>query len=417
MPVIDYLTDFLGIQGFSVVKVEKMIKKERSVIVVSLVHNRSSFLCSGCHQKVTTVYDSHWLEVQHLTFWQHLTFLRFRRYRVNCPRCGIRTEELSFVKVRGPRVTTHLAHLVSELCKVMTNKAVATFQFLHRHTVKDIDKVAMKKVQENRPLEGITVLGADEISVGKGQTYWTMISSLEGPRGPEMLAIVEGRKERSLLRFWKWFGKERARGITYAVMDMWKPYYNSFKAHCPSVQIVYDKFHVIQWLLNALNDVRKIELRKASFRFKGLLTGKKFILLSRHDHIRGKARVALNLLLSANRRLLKAYLLKESFDHLWSYSSRTWARKFFAGWKEQLKWSRLPPYKKFVQMVEDHLDGILSYCDKKISLGFIEATNLKARNVIRQAYGYRDKEYMKLKVIQVCTPWMRRFQPWELYYP
>jgi len=147
------------------------------------------------------------------------------------------------------------------------------------------------------------------------------------------------------------------------------------------------------------------------------LAGKKFILLSRQAHIRGNARIALNQLLSANRRLFKAHLLKESFDHLWSYKSRTWAIKFFQGWVAQLKWSRLKPYKRFARMIERHLDGILACCDKQVSLGYIEACNLKARNVIRQAYGYRDKEYMKLKVIQVCTPWMRRFQPWESYYP
>jgi transposase len=78
----------------------------------------------------------------------------------------------------------------------------------------------------------------------------------------------------------------------------------------------------------------------------------------------------------------------------------------------QLKWSRLKPYFRFARMVEEHLDGILAYCDKPISLGYLEATNLKVRNLIRRAYGYRDEEYMKLKIIQTCTPWMGQFQPW-----
>ena len=116
-----------------------------------------------------------------MTLWQHLTFLRFEHYRVDCPTCGVRTEALNFVGIRGPRVTHALARLVSELCKVMTNKAVGIFQALHKHTVKDIDKQAMDKIQAERPLDGLTVLGADEIAVGKGQTYWTMISAPEGP--------------------------------------------------------------------------------------------------------------------------------------------------------------------------------------------------------------------------------------------
>lgn len=394
------ITSLLNMQGFQVVNISQIEREGYNAVIVDLERTHTGYKCTGCAQVVETGYDSEEQEVHHLSLWQHLTFLRFKRFRVNCPRCGVRTEELDFVALRGPRVTKHLFAQVAELCKVMTNKAVAVFTGLHRHTVKSIDKQSLKDIQANRPLDGITVLGADEISVGKGQQYWTMISALEGPRGPELLNVVEGRKEKHLKRFWKWFGKRRAKLITHAVIDMWKPFRNSFKAHCPNVEIIYDKFHVIRHLLEALNKVRKAELKKAASRFKGLLAGKKFILLSRQAHVRGKAREALNQLLAANKRLLKAHLLKESFDHLWSYSSRTWALKFFRAWVDQLQWSRLKPYQQFARMVEKHLDGILAHCDKKVSLGYIEATNLKARNIIRRAYGYRDKEYMKLKIIQ-----------------
>ena len=88
--------------------------------------------------------------------------------------------------------------------------------------------------------------------------------------------------------------------------------------------------------------------------------------------------------------------------------------KFWSAWKAQLKWSRLAPYHEFVRLVEDHLDGILAYCDKKVSLGYVERTNLTAKNVIRRAYGYRDKDYMKLKILQACTPWMAQFRPWTV---
>ncbi|GFP40792.1 hypothetical protein HKBW3S47_02489 [Candidatus Hakubella thermalkaliphila] len=77
--------------------------------------------------------------------------------------------------------------------------------------------------------------------------------------------------------------------------------------------------------------------------------------------------------------------------------------RFGDNWKEQLKWQRLEPYKKFTAMIDRHMDGILGYCDKKVSLGYIEGTNLKARNIIRRAYGYREMEYMKLKIITACS--------------
>lgn len=401
----------LGFPGYCVAKLAIEPRRGQQSVILELKRLRRSHACGHCGRPIRKPHSSWWIEVQHLPLWQYPTFLRVRRVRVRCPACGLSLEPLPFA-ADGPMVTRPLATLVHELCKVMTVQAAGALMLLHRATVKTIDKRALEKTQAERSLDGITVLGVDEIAVGRGQTYWTMISALEGPRGPELLNVVSGRKEKDVRKFWRWFGAKRAKLVTHAVMDMWKPYRNSFKAHCPGVQIIYDKFHVIRHLLDALNKVRKAELGKAAGRFKGLLAGKKFILLSRQAHVRGKAREALNDLLAASPKLLKAHLLKESFNHLWSYKSKTCARRFFDGWKDQLKWSRLKPYHKFARMVEAHFDGILACCDKRVSLGYIEATNLKAKNLIRRAYGYRDKEYMRLKIIQACSPWMGVFRPW-----
>ena len=409
---LDCLTNLLALQGYVIIDLKVEPRRNRPAVVLTLERVRHDYECGQCHRRFKTAHSSWWFEVQHLMFWQYPTYLRVKHYRVNCPDCGVTAEPVPFVSQEA-RVTSALASLVVELCKVMSVKAVALLCLLHRGTVRNIDKQALKKQQAERPLDGITVMGVDEIAVGKGQHYWTMISALEGPRGPELLSVVNGRREKDLKPFWKWFGAERAKLITHAVMDMWRAFRNSFKAHCPGVAIIYDEFHIIRHLLEALNQVRKAEFKGASKRFRGLLAGKKFILLSRQAHVRGKARQALNQLLHANRRLFKAHLLKESFGHLWSYRSKTWARKFFQGWKDQLKWSRLKPYQKFAVVVERHLDGILAYCDKPVSLGYLEATNLKAKNLIRRAYGYRDEEYMKLKLIQICTPWMGEFKPWD----
>lgn len=412
MPEDHCLTTLLGWQGWAVVKWEQRPAGDRTAVVLSLRRLKPEYRCGKCGQAVRRLKDRREQEIQHLTLWEHLTYVRFWKARVICSTCGVTTEALPFV-AKAARVSTPLAALVAELCKVMTNKAVALFQALHRDTVKTIDKRAIRAAQAARPLDGITTLGIDEISVGRGQSYWHLVSALDGPRGAEVLFVGEGRKEKDLNKFWKWFGKPRAKQITHAVMDMWKAFRRSFAAHCPGVVILYDKFHVIRHLLEALNTVRKLEFKRASKSMKGLLCGKKFILLSRQAHVRGKARVALTQLLGRNRRLLKAHLLKESFGHLWSYRSRTWARKFFTQWVAQLKWSRLAPYHKFARMVETHLDGILAYCDKPVSLGYIEGTNLKARNIIRRAYGYRDKEYMKLKIIQACSS-LGTFRPYGI---
>lgn len=398
----DYLTELLGFQEFFVADME--IKRDGDIEKVTLVLDRlkRGYICSGCGKVLTTYYDSRIQEIRHLHLFKYLTTLMFEKVRVDCPTCGVKVENLEFLE-KYARATKELSHQTSELCKVMTIEDVSTFQSLHWETVKQIDKKAIERAQAERDLDGITVLGVDEISVGQGHKYWHMISSLEGPNGPELLYVGDGRKEEDLEPFWKWFGQERIKEITHGVMDMAKGFINSFRKHCPSIKIIYDKFHVVKHLLDALNEVRKTELKKAGEKMKGLLCGKKFILLSRERNLKGKAKQALKDLLRFNQRLFKAHLLKESFGQLWSYTYKGAAKKFWEGWKEQLKWSRLEPYKKFAQMVDRHLDGILTYCDKKVPLGYIEGTNLKAKNIIRRAYGYRDKEYMKLKIIQGCS--------------
>jgi len=411
MPM-DNFTTLLGIPGFKVIEVKQQKRNRRSRAILSLEREPGfEYRCSGCKQAVAEVrtYRTRW--VRHLLLWQHVTFLRFQQYRVMCPRCGPKVEALPWM-ARHERVTTPLAALVAELCKVMTNKAVGMLMGLHSGTVKTIDKEAMTQAQAERPLDGITVLGTDEIAVGKGQNYWHLISGMDGPRGPELLYIGEGRKEKDLESFWKWFGPERTARITHGVMDMWKGFIKSFRAHVPGILLIFDKFHILRHLSEALNKVRKQEFVKAKGRFRGLLSGKKFVLLARKAHVRGKAREALNDLLTFSKKLAKAHLLKESFVHLWSYRYKNCARRFLADWVQELRWKRLKPYEKFARMVEKHFDGILACCDKRVPLGCVEATNLHARNIIRRAYGYRDKEYMKLKIIQACSS-LGAFRPWE----
>ncbi len=121
----DYLTKLLKFQGFKVVDFQETRYDGKSAVTLTLDRTRPNYHCGKCGQAVQQGYDSAWQEIQHLTLWQHVTWLRFKRYRVNCPDCGVQTEALDFVGIRGPRVTHSLAALVHELCKVMTVKAVS----------------------------------------------------------------------------------------------------------------------------------------------------------------------------------------------------------------------------------------------------------------------------------------------------
>jgi transposase len=151
----------------------------------------------------------------------------------------------------------------------------------------------------------------------------------------------------------------------------------------------------------ALDKIRKAEYARLGGKQRQFIKGQKYTLLSHPQNLTGTGKKNLKLLLAANKRLNTAYLLKESFGQLWDYNREAWARKFFENWRASLKWQRLKPYEKFAGMIERHWDGIAAYCqpENKVALGFVEGLNNKIRVMQRRAYGLRDEEYLRLKVL------------------
>jgi transposase len=164
--------------------------------------------------------------------------------------------------------------------------------------------------------------------------------------------------------------------------------------------------YVMKHLGEALDKIRKAEYARLGGKQRQFIKGQKYTLLSHPQNLTGTARKNLKLLLAANKRLNTAYLLKESFGQLWDYNREAWARKFFENWRASLKWQRLKPYEKFAEMIERHWDGIAAYCqpDNKVALGFVEGLNNKIRVIQRRAYGLRDEEYLRLKVLTSMLP-------------
>ena len=187
---------------------------------------------------------------------------------------------------------------------------------------------------------------------------------------------------------------------------MWKPFRTVASRRVPQAAILFDKFHIMRHLGEALDKVRKAEYARVSGKDRRFIKGQKYTLLSRHDNLALEGKRSLALLLAANKRLNTAYLLKESFGQLWDYNREAWARKFFDNWRASLKWQRLKPYEKFAEMIERHWDGIAAYCkpENKVSLGFVEGLNNKIRVFQRRAYGLRDEEYLRLKVLTCMLP-------------
>ena len=326
-------------------------------------------------------------------------YVEFEVRRVLCRSCGaVKRERLEFL-ADSPFYTKRFAYYVGRRCRSATIKDVAKELHLDWDSVKELDKQYMRAQLARAGTPAPKAIGIDEISIRKRHTYRIVVSDLDRHR--PIWFGGEDRSEASMNRFYQWLGEKKSRGLRLALMDMWKPFRNATEAQAPQAAILFDKFHVMRHLGDALDQVRKSEYARLSGRERRFIKGQKYTLLSRREHLTLEGRQALKTLLAANKRLSTASLLKESFGQLWSYEREAWARRFFEHWRAALKWQRLTPYEKFAEMIDRHWDGIAAYCkpENKVALGFVEGVNNKIRVMQRRSYGLRDEEYLRLKVL------------------
>lgn len=315
----------------------------------------------------------------------------------------MKRERLDFL-ADNPRYTKRFAFYVGRRCRSASIKEVAAELHLDWHAVKELEKQYMREQLRRAGTPGPKVIGIDEISIRKRHTYRIVVSDLERRR--PIWFGGDGRSEADMDMFFADLGPRKSAGIRLAVMDMWKPFRNSTGKHAPNASILFDKFHILRHLGEALDKVRKAEYARMAGKDRRFVKGQKYTLLSSRENLTIEGKRSLKLLLAANKRLNTAYLLKESFGQLWNYNREGWARKFFENWRSSLKWQRLKPFEKFAEMIERHWDGIAAYCkpENKVALGFVEGLNNKIRVVQRRAYGLRDEEYLRLKVLTMMLP-------------
>ena len=306
----------------------------------------------------------------------------------------------------NPLYTKRFAFFVGRRCRQTPIKEVAEELFLDWHAVKELDKQYMREQLRRVGTPAPRVIGIDEIAIARGHQYRIVVSDLE--RGRPIWFGGTDRSEASLDEFFAWLGPHKCGKIRVAVMDMWQAFRNSTlkEGNAPQPTIVYDKFHILMHLGEAMDKVRKREYARLSGKDRRFIKGQRYTLLSHWENLNAKGRESLELLFKANRRLNKAYLLKESFDQLWNYWNPGWARRFFDQWRDALRWQRLEPFQRFARMVAAHWDGIEAYCraENKVPLGFVEGINNKIRAIQRRAYGFRDEEYFRLKILTCMLP-------------
>jgi transposase len=308
---------------------------------------------SSCCQTVHCGwYDQRKKLVRDLSNGDAQIYLEFEMRRVKCKKCNnVVQEELEWLS-RSPFHTKRFGLKVGEQCRNTAIQVVAKEHKLRWETVKELDKQYMEAQLAAVPKAAAKVIGIDEISISRGHEYRVVVSDLE-----RRVAIWIGGKDRSeesLDEFYQQIPIKDREQVRLAVMDMWKAFRNSTTKNAPNAAILFDKFHVIRHLNEALDKIRKSEYARLTGKNRKFIKGQKYTLLSNQENLTTAGRKSLKLLLAANKRLNTAYVLKESFGQLWNYKSEAWARKFFENWRDSLKWQKLKPFEKFAEMIDRH---------------------------------------------------------------
>jgi transposase len=393
----EILDSFIGINGFSIDpnSVVFMLDTMTSIIGLKPIDPHHA-ICDGCGQSISRIKDRRCRMYRDKPVFSWQVYLKVKRRRVDCPRCGVRSERLPFVSGRS-RFTNRFERMVFDDSISETITAAAIKHNVSWHQAARIEYAMLERYNNNRgPLHNVRYLGIDEICYGRRNNMYTIISDLERSA---VIGVVDGHQTISLDAFFKTAGKGFCQNIEVACIDMWKAFRTSVMNFCTNAKIVFDKFHVIRHLNEAIDEIRRKEFFRLGGAKRELVRGKRWLLLRRWFNLTTDQKGLLKETLALNKRLSVAYYLKEVFGSLWFYNSRTWALKFLDRWQQQLKWQRLKPLEKFMELVRNHLDGILNYCDVKIPLGRVEAINGTIKGIIRKARGFNNHRHGALKIM------------------
>jgi transposase len=406
----DFVATYLGLQGFKVVAVERVQHPQRGQVKVVRVERRAGqHECPDCGRRHAAglFAEIEPIRLRDSSIGDLETYLEVRPMRIAC--CGgTRVERLPFA-MPGHRMTQRLFERLAALCTRLPVQAVAALANLSWATVARVDGRAIDLALGDRlaMLQGLRWIGVDEVSRTGGRVYFTIVTNLESGR---VVWIGDGKGRKGLLPFLRALGAKGRRKIRGVVSDL--GYQSIIASRLPRAIHVLDRFHIVQWVNEALNQIRRRLFSGAprdelgrSFKVK------KWLLLSARENLEHKDKLLLNELMEQNLPLYQAYLLKEQLRAVLRYP---W--KYFGVLRDRLhEWilgvlgTALPELVRVAHRIASHIDAIVAGHEHDIPLGLCESINSKIGVLRFQARGYRDAEYFKLKIFQRCSlpdnPW------------
>jgi transposase len=352
-------TKILGWPGYRVYRSEINEDSKTVRLWVRRKRGNRKLVCSGCGQAVKEIADVYEREVRDLPCFEYRTTVVIELYRVRCPRCGVRAEKVLRLPSKAP-FSKRFEEAVGPAGERAAVRRVARQFAVAASTVRAIDLRYLERWAQGRRRPALRQMGVDEIYLGKSQKFLTVVTNLETG---EPLWFGRERKQETRDEFFaKHLSGFQRSVIRAACVDMWEPFRQSLEQWVPECRIVYDKFHILQHAKQAVDEVRRAEFFRKGGAARDLVRGKRWLLLTSWLNLNRGKRQQRNELFALNRRILKAYLLKESLSHLWNYTYEGAMLRYLQSWIDQLRWQRLKPMEKLARMLLDPLQGILNYC-------------------------------------------------------
>ena len=364
--------------------------KEPTIEVDLCPRSNSRPICCGCSRRRPGYDTLPRRRFEFIPLWGIKVFFLYAPRRVDCPVCGIRVERMPWSAGKH-RLTETYAWFLAGWAKRLSWKEVAeAFRTRWDHVFCSVE-MAVSWGRAHQDLSGIEAIGIDEIQWQRGHKYLTLVYQID-TRCRRLLWIGKKRKVKTLLGFFRWFGKERSAELSYICSDMWKPYLKVIAKKAGQAIHILDRFHIMAHLSKAIDEVRAQEAKELKEKgYDPVLTKSRWLLLKRPENLTEKQETKLADLLQYNLKSIRSYLLKEEFQLFWSYKSPYWAGKFLDKWCTKTLRSKIAPMKKVARMLRSHRPLLLNWFRAKgqFSNGIVEGFNNKAKLTTRKAYGFR----------------------------
>lgn len=382
-----------GVRGYRCQRIEEF----QGATWLMIEHAPDSLRCSGCGSDAVVRAGQVRRRFRTLPIGVRPTWLVLDVQRLRCHACGCtRQAKLGFAEDRLS-YTKAFERYVLELSRHTTIQAAAEHLKVGWDMVKDIQKRHLTRRFKRIRLRGLKRLAIDEISIGKGHRYLTVVLDLDSGA---VVFIGEGKGADALIPFWKSLRASRAR-IQAVATDMSPAYTMAVRENLPKASHVFDRFHVVKLFNDKLSELRRqIHHNAQTIEHQRVIKGTRWLLLKNPEHLDEdrNERQRLAEALRINAPLATAYYLKEDLRQLWEQGKKSNAKRFLDDWIARAHASGITILKKFANTLQLHRQGLLAWYNHPISTGPLEGTNNKIKTMQRQAYGYRDPTFFRLKI-------------------